>query len=876
MNKPSLSGSSPSKRGGTLALLAVLVVVLGWLFSASFRPGQAVFANDGPLGAQVSEIYKMPGAFSGIWSDLYWLGAYGGNYAPNATGVLLWLLGPLAFNKFLVPISLLLLGLAASLFFRKLGFGTAACLLGGLAAALNSNFFSNACWGLSSRGLSLAAAFLALAAVQSSLARQPPWLQLCKTALAGLAIGLSVSEGGDNGALFSLFIAAFAFYSSLIQDGPMAGRLARGTLKVGLMAVFAACLAWQTVAVFFQKDVQRASVTGAAAMSKERHWAWATQWSLPKSESFRVIVPGLFGYRLDTPGGGEYWGGVGEEPGWEEGHKDPEWVKAHPGAFPRHSGAGEYAGVAVVLIALWALAHSFAIGGSYSRTERLMIRFWGAAALIALLLSWGRHAPFYQIINALPYFSSEFRNPMKFMHPCHMALMILFAYGVQGLWRRYVEPHGLVVAKLKGSAAPSFDKKTPLAFGIVVGLAMLGWMVFASSQGVLARHLTDTLAVDPAAGPAIARFSSGEVGWSVCFLILTAGCVFLIARGAFTGDRGHWATVALGVVLVLDLARADTPWIKHYDYQAKYASNGVLQVLADKPYLHRVSMPPLQWDRNYAVFQQIYAVEWLQHQFPFYNIQSLDIPQEPRMPPDKAAFREALATNVVRLWELTNTRYLCGMAGNFADVLNQQFDPVQRRFRLHTRFNFFQDDSTGNIGARLDQNGPFALIEFTGALPRAQLYYQWQANIEDRAALATLASPEFNPHQKVLVAETVPAPSPGPTNASPGAVEFVRYAPKHIVLKAAPTAPSILLLNDRYDPNWQASVDGNPAPILRCNFTLRGVQLPPGEHTIDFSYRPSSTIFFVSLGATLFGLLLLSVVCWRTRAGAAPSPGANA
>src|SRR6185503_10021154 len=98
-----------------------------------FKPGEAVFANDGPLGAQVSDIYKMPGAFFGIWSDLYWLGAYGGNYAPNATGVLLWVLGPLAFNKFLVPISMLLLGLSAAVFYRQLGFGLPALVLGGVA-----------------------------------------------------------------------------------------------------------------------------------------------------------------------------------------------------------------------------------------------------------------------------------------------------------------------------------------------------------------------------------------------------------------------------------------------------------------------------------------------------------------------------------------------------------------------------------------------------------------------------------------------------------------------------------------------------------------------------------------------------------------------
>ena len=161
-------------------------------------------------------------------------------------------------------------------------------------------------------------------------------------------------------------------------------------------------------------------------------------------ESLRVIVPGLYGYRLDTANGGNYWGAVGQDAGWEKGHNDPEWVRTH---FARHSGSGEYAGVLVVLIAIWTLTHAFGKGGAFTEKERKMIWFWGGAALIALVLSWGRYAPFYQFVYALPYFST-IRNPMKFMHPFHLSLMILFAYGLQGMWRRYLEPTGTGTTKV--------------------------------------------------------------------------------------------------------------------------------------------------------------------------------------------------------------------------------------------------------------------------------------------------------------------------------------------------------------------------------------------------------------------------------------------
>ena len=63
-------------------------------------------------------------------------------------------------------------------------------------------------------------------------------------------------------------------------------------------------------------------------------------------------------------------------------------------------------------------------------------------------------------------------------------------------------------------------------------------------------------------------------------------------------------------------------------------------------------------------------------------------------------------------------------------------------------------------------------------------------------------------------------------------------------------------MNDKIDDGWSATVDGKASAILRANFLMRGVQLPPGKHSVVFSFRPRSTIFFVGLAATTAGLLL--------------------
>jgi uncharacterized membrane protein YfhO len=103
------------------------------------------------------------------------------------------------------------------------------------------------------------------------------------------------------------------------------------------------------------------------------------------------------------------------------------------------------------------------------------------------------------------------------------------------------------------------------------------------------------------------------------------------------------------------------------------------------------------------------------------------------------------------------------------------------------------------------------------------------------------------------------------TNENSGSVEFKSYAPKHIVLTAQAAAPSVLLLNDRYDANWRVTVDGEPAPLLRCNYLMRGVYLPAGTHTVDFYFSLPSKPLYVTLTAIFSGILLSGLLVFLTR-----------
>jgi uncharacterized membrane protein YfhO len=84
-------------------------------------------------------------------------------------------------------------------------------------------------------------------------------------------------------------------------------------------------------------------------------------------------------------------------------------------------------------------------------------------------------------------------------------------------------------------------------------------------------------------------------------------------------------------------------------------------------------------------------------------------------------------------------------------------------------------------------------------------------------------------------------------------------------LTAQAATPAVLLLNDKYDSDWRVTVDGQPAGLLRCNFFMRGVYLPPGPHTVKFDFRLPNKPLYVTLTALGLGLLLGGYLFAATR-----------
>jgi len=141
------------------------------------------------------------------------------------------------------------------------------------------------------------------------------------------------------------------------------------------------------------------------------------------------------------------------------------------------------------------------------------------------------------------------------------------------------------------------------------------------------------------------------------------------------------------------------------------------------------------------------------------------------------------------------------------------------------------------------------------ALPRVFVVHSARAVPDDAQTLRILREPAFDPLVEVLLAAEQVGTGQPPTMGADKA-ELLTYDTGRIAVEVQAATDGYLVLTDTWYPGWRARVDGQESPVLRADLIFRAVQVPAGEHMVEFTYAPGS--FRVGLWVSAAALFVLS------------------
>lgn len=490
-----------------------------------------------------------------------------------------------------------------------------------------------------------------------------------------------------------------------------------------------------------------------------------------------------------------------------------------------------YLGPIVLLLAWIALA---------ARPRRSAL--WGALSLLFLLAALGGYTPVYPLARRLVPMLLYFRFPVKYMVIVAFTVAVLAAEGFAALVDSQGAPHlrirsTLIVAAIVGAAG--------LATAVVF-IASPSTMTRAAYALAVSTHLKD-----PAAGAAfLARDAPALLARAAVLLLAGCGLAALMIHG---GRRAPLAAALLGAAICGDLI----------------VTNGGLNPTAD---VSRFMPPP--WYTAMAERGRLYIGGRFRG---FMNAADPDATHSWQIPAESSAVlgrmelnaqlpiapsgwgvREALSYDLPLLWPAEYERTL----RQFEQASAAERDAFLRRSDVRwcvvseTQPRPWQVIAdVPNWSMRVYDCHPDATRVFVATT--IQIAHDPADESWEREALFDPSLPDTVarlPRKPAFAPEALrrgkPA-APGPASAT-----ILSDTPSDVVVDASMPNAGVLVLRDTFHPSWHVDVDGTPADMVPANLLYRAVALPPGRHTVRFTYRPRALIDGLMIaGLTLMGLL---------------------
>jgi membrane protein YfhO len=608
--------------------------------------------------------------------------------------------------------------------------------------------------------------------------------------LWGATLAAPILAGSPEGALLAAMLGG-AVAVGRIFGGAGRARLGRVAFCVGIAGVFALALS----AVQWLPSLEAARRSARAGLGPEAR----AYWSVHPLALLQTVFPVL----VDTPG-------------------------LRPDLSATLSDSREPYFASLYL----GLAAGGLVLASRSAPARRRRRFLVGAMMAGALVALGRHTPLYEAAVAVLPPLRALRYPAKAMTLVAFAWALLAGMGLQA-WpgppaeeRRFRLRVLLPLAALTGAAAAGalLILRDPERWGAVIFPAPAAGLAFAdllrptSLRLIGAALAGTTVLVTAALGERIPSSTRGTV-IAVCAVADLLWAHHTLNPTAPPALYTHRPEL-LEVVRPADGAR-----IYVYDYFFPGRSQGYLGRAA--PYV--VARAPAGWPVRaaQALGMRLYLFPPTAGPWGLEGSYDLDVP-------GLGSPHVAALTDLLRNVEGTpaHTRLL-------------RIGAVSHVVALHSA-GFEDLELVGSVEGLF----PDPMRVYRVPDPRPRTYAVAGARAADGDdAVRTLLDPAFDPAREVVLAGG-PAARADPSFS--GLSRLVARDAERITVEAELSRNGYVVLVDAWDPAWQATVDGQPADLLRANVAFRAVAVSAGRHHIEMRYRPVT----LSWGLVITGVAL--------------------
>ncbi|MFM7857645.1 MAG: YfhO family protein, partial [Flammeovirgaceae bacterium] len=99
-----------------------------------------------------------------------------------------------------------------------------------------------------------------------------------------------------------------------------------------------------------------------------------------------------------------------------------------------------------------------------------------------------------------------------------------------------------------------------------------------------------------------------------------------------------------------------------------------------------------------------------------------------------------------------------------------------------------------------------------------------------------------------------------PVFDSLASVSMIDFKPSYLKYQSKSTQSGLAVFSEIYYPKgWKAFIDGKETTIFRANYVLRSLEVPAGDHTIEFKFEPQPYLAGnqVTLASSWIALLVM-------------------